>query len=427
MNCPKCGNPLQPGVTSCQICGTNIEETNGGQAQATTTVAPAPTAPVEQVSVPVQATQPEATTVAPTTIAPAPEPVSAPITQTVEQTTTETAAPAQNVVTVENVATPAAPTPTAPAEASTIAPVVNATTSSPIPSIPASINAPTVQAPEVTTLTEAKPKKKKTSLAIIVIALVLVLGGMGVYMFTSGGMSLGGAKASKNLATDIAKGTEVSSNGYKFQLQEGWVMNEDNNNNVVISNTDETVAIKLDHNNSKLDTINKDMIKAYLDLYPDYTDTAIDSTKIAAKDAYLVNTNLNQLPIQIYFIDGGNNITLGATVVYQSNESKTKNESVVTELVGTISYAESSYKALDTITKYSDAFSAFNGIYKNNGQKNPETPATPETPDVQGETQTTQTPESTDTTQGEVQNQTEESTNQTGTTPQQENQVQTTE
>ncbi len=406
MNCPKCGNPLQPGVTSCQICGTNIEETNGGPAPV---VAPTPTAPVEQVSVPVQTTQPEA---APVSIAPTPEPVAAPTAEPVAPTTEQAAAPAPNVVTVENVATPVAPTPTAPAEASTIAPVVNTDASNPIPSIPASIGQTTVQAPEVTTLKEAKPKKKKTSLAIIVIALVLVLGGMGFYMFKSGGMNLGGTKASKNLATDIAKGTEVSSNGYKFQLKEGWLMNEDNNNNVVILNTDETVAIKLDHNNSGISTINTDMIKAYLDLYPDYTETTIAETQIGAKNAYLVNTNLNQLPVQIYFIDGGNNLTLGATIVYQSNESKTKNESVVTELVGSITYSETSYKALDAITKYSDAFSTFNGIIK--GEK----PANQEKNEVQGETQNTP-----------VENQPTNEENQAPTenTPVEENQAQTSE
>lgn len=66
-NCPKCGNPLQPGTSSCPICGTEIEGVSSATTQMTVASVAKPTttvAPTIQVATP-QATQQQ----------PAPQPI----------------------------------------------------------------------------------------------------------------------------------------------------------------------------------------------------------------------------------------------------------------------------------------------------------------------------------------------------------------
>ena len=55
-------------------------------------------------------------------------------------------------------------------------------------------------------------------------------------------------------------------------------------------------------------------------------------------------------------------VLIGVTIVYQSNDSKTKYEADVTEMIGTLSYADESVKALDTINMYSQIFNIYNSV-----------------------------------------------------------------
>ena len=55
-NCPKCGNPLQAGVTSCPICGTNISsEGEPKQVSVESVVATATPAPAAEAPAPAPA------------------------------------------------------------------------------------------------------------------------------------------------------------------------------------------------------------------------------------------------------------------------------------------------------------------------------------------------------------------------------------
>ena len=81
------------------------------------------------------------------------------------------------------------------------------------------------------------------------------------------------------------------------------------------------------------------------------------------------------MPVQIYFINGGSNLLIGVTIVYQSNDSKTKYEASVTQMIGTLSFADDSIKALDTINMYSNIFNTYNSIINYH-----ETPAEETTP-----------------------------------------------
>ena len=173
---------------------------------------------------------------------------------------------------------------------------------------------------------------------------------------------MGGTKKQVPKNNNIALETiAVSSNGYKFSLPKTWFLAEDSKN-VVITNEDSTVSIKLDHSENSISNINETVIKKVIDSHEEYTDSNITEIKISAKDAYLVNTTVNNMPVQIYFINGGSNLLIGVTIVYQSNDSKTKYEADVTEMIGTLSYADESVKALDTINMYSQIFNIYNSV-----------------------------------------------------------------
>ena len=96
-----------------------------------------------------------------------------------------------------------------------------------------------------------------------------------------------------------------------------------------------------------------------------------------------------EAPIQVYFIGGGNNLTIGATIVYVSAETKTKYEAEVTEMIGSLSYSDESLKAITTIDMFNGAFGVYNGIvaHSQNNQQQPTTPEEPATPEIPNENQ----------------------------------------
>ena len=195
----------------------------------------------------------------------------------------------------------------------------------------------------------------------------------------SGGTSVGGGMSPAPEEPSNAATRSVVSNGYKFDITEGWVINEDGNN-VVLTNSDDTVAIKLENLNSNLATVDAKVIESYYTSKSNFSDTTVVSTPISAKDAYVVNTTSNEMPIQVYYINCGTSLTLGATIVYQSADSREKYEGEVTELIATIAYSNDSVKAMSTIEMHSNIFSSYNGIFNHvvpttptdNNQQQPE-------------------------------------------------------
>lgn len=376
-NCPKCGNPLQAGITSCPICGTDIsKELNNKVEQSNIKVASVGQAPVQnqvtpattevQVASPVaQAPEaPQKQAVTPSPVKTTEVPVEAPTQQVTgtpqAQTVNQVSQPTPNVQ--ANVVEPK------PTEPSTLAPnIPKVELATPIPSIPSSLSddnkqatpALNVSAPDV----KVAPKKKgnKTVLVVVLILLIAVAGGGVYFMFNS---STPKTPVSNNNAQKALANISLSSNGYKLALKDGWISVEDGTN-VIITNTSETVAIKLDHSTGNLTEINEDYLKNIMASNKAYTDTDIETTKISAKDTFIVNTKLNSIPLQAFFINGGSNLILSATVVYQSDESKSKFEAEVQDMIGSLSYADESIKAISTIDMYREAFSLAGMIINN--------------------------------------------------------------
>ena len=369
-NCPKCGNPLQVGTESCPICGTNTSS-------AAPAVAPTP------VSAPVVEPAPA---VAPT---PAPAPV-------VEPTPEVAPTPAPEIKAIE----PTTPVP------SIIAPEEEKTTKSEVPT--------------AKPVTPEKNKKGNKTIVIVLLLLAIVAGGI---FLINGNFGGGKGQNLKPQPQNSIASAQAASNGFKFNLAEGWIIQEDGSN-VIITNSDETVVLKLEKINSNFSKINKSTIESYYSSKSEFTNTKVEEVKISVKDAYLVNTNSGELPVQIYYINGGTSLTLGATIVYQSKESKEKYVAEVTELIGTMSYSDESIKAISTIEMYSSIFKNYQGVFEyeapvdnvQNPENNPsvenqstENLEKPSTPSEENQSsQNTETPSSTD-----VENQNSSNDNQT--------------
>ena len=161
--------------------------------------------------------------------------------------------------------------------------------------------------------------------------------------------------------------------------------------NVVVTNINGTVAIKLDHNSTSLESITKETIEGYFQNRTEFSNTKVSETTISAKKAYLVDTNINSAPVQVYFISGTSSLTIGATVVYQSEESKTKYEAEITKMIGTLTYSDESLKAMDTLEMYANIFNVYNGVM--NYTPTQTTPTTPETPEIDPNQPNNETPQ----------------------------------
>lgn len=403
-NCPKCGNPLQIGTTLCPICGTNTSPA----VASVPTPAVSPTksetpAVAQQTQVPtavktetpqnletqnlqpavqpqnnIQTAQP-VTQVQPTQTVAQVQPVQS-TQQAAQVQPVQTAQPkvSENVQSTQNVQTNNAniAVPEIKVEESAIAPTVAPIApSSPVPSIPASLTASApLEAPKVEEA-KKKPKKKVNATVLIIAGIVLIVGIAALFLTSTGKPTLNQNNTGGG-DTGLAN-TAISSNGYKLNIEDGWIVNEDGTN-VIITNSNDTVAIKLNHTNVGLSNISKDTIESYLQNRTDLSETSISETTLSAKDVYLVNTSLNSAPIQIYYISGGTNLTIGVTVVYQTEESKTKYEASVTEMIGTLSYSDDSIKAISTMEMYSNAFNIFgNSINYTPTVEEPEEPSEP--------------------------------------------------
>ena len=386
-NCPKCGNPLQVGVSTCPICGTNVESAqtpvatgsvaNETKNQNVTTINSV-SKPIKENEIKMTPTPNNAETV--NVVKPVEnvgsqqpinvQPVSnAPVNNVVSPSPVQVANQPVQSPTVSPVVEPVAPTVAPTVTPVQVAPTVTNMQST--PSIPSSLNqvsAPSVspQQPLVTDEPKKGGKFNKKAILVVAVVVILLVGAVGGYMML--GHQKNNLQQQNNQPTAVQT-SAVISNGYKFNLEKDWSVNEDGEN-VVVINDGETIFVKLAHSNSSISQINKDMIEGYIKQIPDFKETTVEETKISAKDAYVVNSVINNLPVQIYFINGGSNLLLGVMVVYQSNDTKSKYEANVTELVGSISYADESAKAITTLNMYNNIFSLYNGIINSSNQSN---------------------------------------------------------
>lgn len=208
---------------------------------------------------------------------------------------------------------------------------------------------------------EKKEKKPINKNIILIAAVVLIFVGAGYFLlFGNNKKSVSVPKKEEGIS--LKEGT-VSSNGYKFSLADGWIVTE-GNGNVIVSNTNEdsSVRMRFSHSIANIENINEDLIKRYVESDEKIKNAEIIKTEISSKDAYVLNSTINDLPTQTYFIGGGSRLLIGVTVIYSSKEAKEDNEKIVTEIIGTLSYADDSLKAINVIDMYKDIFNVFGEV-----------------------------------------------------------------
>lgn len=425
-NCQKCGNPVQIGIDSCPICGTNISvnsvsslqpnqntvsvqseiqpdgqeqsiqqiEQNEVQEQPVQQIEQTevqeqpvslPSIPVVQTSTNEQATSQVIANAPIQEIQAAPTPVPAVSTTNVVQqepvnnndVQISKVVETQSIVNETNqpinnqniIPTPTTqpqqnmPAQTVTNDVNNIAPIVNKVVSpTPVPSVPGNI-APipinTVVSAPNTEQVNVKPKKNNKTILVLGVIILVALVCVGAYtMFLAPKTTLTPNKTNG----ETASLTTLSSNGYKLKLKDGWINIEDGTN-VIITNESETVAIKLDRLNNNFNELNKDKIISYFSTQTGFSNIEATETQISAKKSFLVSCMVNQMPVQYYYINGGTNLIIVTTIAYQSNDSKTKYEADVTEMISTLSYSDDSIKALNTMQMYSNIFGNYNGIF----------------------------------------------------------------
>lgn len=377
-NCPKCGNPVQPGVTACPICGTSLVPAE----QAPVAQQPVQEVAVEQVQVqqpaPVQPVQAE--------VAPAPQPVApAPAPQPV-QSTNIVGAPATNPVNVEtnvnNITNASVGTVSAPAvtpDLSALGPQINTPASvSPIPSQQGGIGdlvQPTdnTATPVATEQVSAKPSKKfsfsfnKKTLAVI-IPLLLVFVGAGIFLFINKNKNMAApAKQQPVEEVEVSKNTKTALvNGFELQVEDGWSV-RNYLSGVVVVNSDDSTIISLDVvNGVPFSKLTKENIQEYLNSSFKLSDTKVSETKVNGSKAFevegkVVNDSDKITHVRYLFVGGSGNYIITITVVYTNDEAKKNNSTEVENIIESVNYDASS-KAISTVDMYADVLTFKNYI-----------------------------------------------------------------
>lgn len=425
-NCEKCGNPLQPGLTTCPICGTTAKSIDApnvammqpgveslGEAPVANAVPQAqPVAPVIEpgpiaapapTPVPAPAPVPQAQPVAP-----APVPAPAPVQPEVPATQPAPAVPATPAPAV-------APAPAAPvidplpaqgfsgAEAAPVAPAPIPVAETPIPA-PAVTNPIPAPAPAVAPAPVAKPaeedkkgkkKNKKGNAGLVIIVAIVALGlGLGTGYLLS--PSLKAAPVAPPVE-EVSTAQPVSLNGYSFSVEEGWVYSQ-TGDKVLVTKDDESVFIRMAVYDGIFENMNTTSIELSLATKEGYSDIEVEKTKLGDREAIIVSAVNGESSVQYYYFAHSTEKVLSMTVIYAKSADKKTYEETVKKIVEGTTYNDDALNAIEAISPYSSLFGDGKSVYDSsfNDQKTSaeeqdtgeqlETPATNEAIELTPET-----------------------------------------
>lgn len=379
-NCPKCGNPLQPGTVSCPICGTNINQAVGGVVTPNITptqpvmpgvpVSPAINQPIFQpMSQPQmnQISQPNVAQGINTPMTPQTPQQPSIVTQPVQAPAATSQAVPTPATTLNNLNQPATPTPVASETKPTQQPVLQPqTTSQPAqaskPAEPAKPEPPKkVDKPKKEkTPKEKKPIDKKiliiggavTAVLIIIVVIVLVLN-------KGNNKDLSNNDNGTNNQVNAIRTSQVTNGGYSYELPNGWQSREINSQYYIYDN-DENVLIGLESINSNIDLLSANSIKNDL-ADQDMKDLQVsDKTYSDNRKGFYVTAKLNDYNVEYNFIENDSNI-IYIGVVYSSESAKNSLSQTVQNIIYNLKYVET-INAIDSISMYHDAITSGRNI-----------------------------------------------------------------
>jgi len=330
-NCTKCGNPLQPGTTICPVCGTNnINATAQGVAQGVTAQTPVQPAPAQVAATP-------ATEVAPA-VAPA---------QAAVETPTIQPAPAVQPAT----------------------PIAQTTQ----PAAPAQPGIPTPQAMPANPEATKKPANKKLFIIVGVIAAVIIIGAV-VAMLLINNSASGNNEVVEptNNSNDepevVSNKTRLSLNGYSFELADGW--NTDTTNGTVTLYDDEqTTIVQLLNTAGDLNDFDTEASNEYLEGLG-YTDISVDEMTDNGKLAYVISGTYSDYQFEFYYIES-EDFVVGSSVIYTDENAKSNNQSIVSEMMMSLEYAEA-VNAISELDMFSNTSETYKAILNSESTNNAE-------------------------------------------------------
>lgn len=358
-NCAKCGNPLQPGLSSCPICGTvtsnsieQLEETpvvqNLTQKTASTPVISEQQTPIEPQTQPVTP---------PVQVAPAPVPA-----QPVQSSPVQVApapAPAQPAPTTPSV-------PVAPTQVPVQPMVTQKTESFTLPQNQTSLGTPILETPQTQKKEEPKkePTKKKNSIVPIIILSVIISLSVGF---------VAGKLLSKPTATkpaveekkeEVASVKEINANGFSFNMDEKWDLTEQYSDTIIINDKEETFTFRMSLVTGTFTNINQQNIEDSINSKEGYTELKIQETELNKKDAFFVEVKKENKNIEYYYFGQDDSTTIVVTVVYETKESKNANSKKIRTLLESVKYTDQSSKASDIVQPNNSLFYDSTLIFK---------------------------------------------------------------
>lgn len=384
-NCPKCGNPLQPGTVSCPICGTNINQAMRGmvtpnvasnqQMMSGVAMSPGMAQPMNQpVQQPMnQMAQPggvpiinnqmnpqmpsQALNIAGNpnmmhqqpTVQPMPQAISnvnnlhqQPLTNSVSQAVQPIQAQATKPAAPQGSPLPQSEPTKVPA-APTEAPTSNAE------------EVPKAQEPTPATPKEKKPIDKKiliiggavTAVLIIIIVLIVVLGKVN--------KKLDDGSNSSTVTPNTVLTSQVTNGGYNYSLPSGWQSGEIDGQYFIYTD-DQSVIILVETLNANIDLLTENSLKKNME-DKGLTDAKVTSKTFANnRKGFCVSGKNNDIDVEFYYIDNDTDI-LYAGVVYVTSEAKTTYSETVQNIVYNVKYIES-VNAINSVSMYYESIAS---------------------------------------------------------------------
>lgn len=370
-NCEKCGNPLQPGLTTCPICGTTAKSLDAAitaQPMATETIEALDEPPIASAPLTTSVAQATPTPAQPMDINPAPAvpimpaqpmdivapstPVPLPAGTPSFETPSQSAATAQPAMFTDtgftgmgiNAATPA----------TNVTLDVPATAAPQTPATPAQ--------PSIPEKKEAAPKKEKktnNTMLIVIVALAALGLGLGAGFLISSSMS---KPAAPSPTEEVANSNETSEGGYTFKIEEGWTPTTINGK-LVITNKDDDVTVRFTTNSGQFSNINSSNIEVSLSTKEGYTDVTTEKTTLGEKDVVIATAKNGDVYIQYYYTAHDVNNIMYITAIYETQESKDSNEEKVKAIIESAKYTEEIQNAIQAITPHSQLYDDAATIY----------------------------------------------------------------